>query len=550
MKNSKISTTNNEGMISRAIRPSDFDMLLEMDKKMYPTNSPVTKETIKSWYIRNPEFGMIYEKNNQIVGVFILIPLNDTNWKKLIDGKLKESEMNANTIFDNLKDKKIGLHIYHTEKLDSNIKEFYKRNFLDLSIILGKLKKHNPRLKLEGISSFSVSESGIGLRTKLGYKERNFISDEHILEKNGEKFVAESKKEADEKIKKDYKYLNRCKMLVLYPNEKSIVWDYLKNNNKAEIASQAILKESQEPEGRSIKGYDFNKKFDFNEMMKSFATTGAQASNLARAIEIVQKMKKEKAFIYLGYTSNMVTTGNREIIRYLVEHKLIDYLVTTAGGIEEDFIKCFGDFKLGEFNLNGSDLRDKGINRAGNILIPNSRYLKFEEFALAVLEKYKLEIKTPSDVITSLAKEINNKESIYYWAHKNNIPIYCPAIMDGSLGDMIYFYKNYKNKDFKLDIVEDTENFNNSSIGKEKTGMIILGGGVVKHAICNCNLYRNGANFAVYINTAQEFDGSDSGARPDEAVSWGKIAQKSESVKVYADATIVFPLLVKGSLID
>lgn len=320
--------------------------------------------------------------------------------------------------------------------------------------------------------------------------------------------------------------------------------------DKPKIAEQALLVESQEPEGLTINGYDFNEKFDFNKFIESYATTGAQASNLARAIEIIKKMRKEKAFIYLGYTSNMVTTGMREIIRYLTQHKLVDYLVTTAGGIEEDFIKCMGDFKLGEFNLNGSELRDKGINRAGNILIPNSRYVKFEEFVLSTLEKYKDNIKTPSDVINSLAKEINNENSIYYWAHKNNIPIHCPAIMDGSLGDMIYFYKNYKNKDFKLDIVEETENFNNSSIGKEKTGMIILGGGVVKHSICNCNLYRNGADFAVYINTAQEFDASDSGARPDEAVSWGKIAQKSETVKVYSDATLVFPLIVKSAFID
>lgn len=330
----------------------------------------------------------------------------------------------------------------------------------------------------------------------------------------------------------------------------------MKNNtptktiDKPKIAEQALLVASQEPEGKSIRGYDFNEKFDFNKLLESYATTGAQASNLAKAIEIIKKMRKEKAFIYLGYTSNMVTTGMREIIRYLVEHKLVDYLVTTAGGIEEDFIKCIGDFKLGEFTLNGSDLRNKGINRAGNVLIPNSRYVKFEEFVITVLEKYKTTIKTPSDVIKSLAKEINNKESIYYWANKNNIPVYCPAIMDGSLGDMIYFYKNYKNKDFKLDIVADTEEFNNSSIGKEKTGMIVLGGGVVKHAICNCNLYRNGANYAVYINTAQEFDGSDSGARPDEAVSWGKIAQKAESVKVHADATLIFPLIVKGAFVD
>ncbi|KAJ1953244.1 Deoxyhypusine synthase, partial [Linderina pennispora] len=64
------------------------------------------------------------------------------------------------------------------------------------------------------------------------------------------------------------------------------------------------------------------------------------------------------------------------------------------------------------------------------------------------------------------------------------------------------------------------------------------------HHICNANLMRNGADFAVYINTAQEFDGSDAGARPDEAVSWGKIKADAESVKVYVDASLVFPLLV------
>jgi len=74
--------------------------------------------------------------------------------------------------------------------------------------------------------------------------------------------------------------------------------------------------------------------------------------------------------------------------------------------------------------------------------------------------------------------------------------------------------------------------------------MIILGGGIVKHHICNANLMRNGANFSVYINTGQEFDGSDSGARPDEAISWGKIRMDATPVKVYSDATLVFPLIV------
>lgn len=66
----------------------------------------------------------------------------------------------------------------------------------------------------------------------------------------------------------------------------------------------------------------------------------------------------------------------------------------------------------------------------------------------------------------------------------------------------------------------------------------------MKHHICNANLMRNGADFSVFVNTGQEFDGSDSGARPDEAVSWGKIKMTASPVKVYADASLVFPLLV------
>jgi len=118
--------------------------------------------------------------------------------------------------------------------------------------------------------------------------------------------------------------------------------------------------------------------------------------------------------------------------------------------------------------------------------------------------------------------------------------------MDGSLGDMLYIFK-LNNQDFVLDIASDGAEFNNSSMNKTKTGMIILGAGVIKHTICNCNLYRNGADYAVYINTSEEFDASDSGARPDEAVSWGKIASNAKHVKVHGDATIIFPLVVAAT---
>ena len=49
--------------------------------------------------------------------------------------------------------------------------------------------------------------------------------------------------------------------------------------------------------------------------------------------------RRVRAKIFLGFTSNLISAGVREHVRYLVEHKMVDVVVTTAGGIEEDLIK-------------------------------------------------------------------------------------------------------------------------------------------------------------------------------------------------------------------
>ncbi|MBS3080081.1 deoxyhypusine synthase [Candidatus Pacearchaeota archaeon] len=322
--------------------------------------------------------------------------------------------------------------------------------------------------------------------------------------------------------------------------------------NLEKIGRKNVLFDSEEIEGDKVKGFDFNEwkneKKNYERLIESFLTTGFQSTHFGKSIEIIKKMIMEKVTIYLGYTSNMVSSGLREVFRYLAEHKKIDVIVTTAGGIEEDLIKCFGDFKIGKFSESGELLREKGVNRIGNILVPNSRYVKFEKFIMPVLEKiYNEQKKTGkivsvSELIKMLGKEINNKESIYYWCYKNNIKVYCPGITDGSFGDMIHFFQ-YKNKDFKIDIAKDIHEINEYTITRKKTGCIILGSGIMKHHILNTNMMRNGADYCVLINSGEEWDGADSNARPDEAVSWGKL-KKGESIKVFGDATILFPLIV------
>lgn len=231
------------------------------------------------------------------------------------------------------------------------------------------------------------------------------------------------------------------------------------------------------------------------------------------------------------------------MLRYLVQHKHVSAIVTTAGGVEEDFIKCLGDTYMSSFSAAGAELRAQGLNRIGNLVVPNSNYCAFEDWVLPILDRMLEEQEasrgsehevnwTPSKVIHRLGKEIDDERSVYYWAYKNDIPVFCPALTDGSLGDMLYFHTYRASpKQLRIDIVEDIRRINTIAVRAKRAGMIILGGGVVKHHIANACLMRNGAESAVYINTAQEFDGSDSGARPDEAVSWGKIKIGADSVK-------------------
>ncbi|KAL0470463.1 deoxyhypusine synthase [Neurospora intermedia] len=343
------------------------------------------------------------------------------------------------------------------------------------------------------------------------------------------------------------------------------------NQIPSSVADAVLVKSIEMPEGsQKVEELDFNKfkgrPITVDDLLQGMKHMGFQASSMCEAVRIINEMRayrdpttSEKTTIFLGYTSNLISSGLRGTLRYLVQHKHVSAIVTTAGGIEEDFIKCLGDTYMSSFSAVGADLRSKGLNRIGNLVVPNSNYCAFEDWVVPILDKMLEEQEaskgteneinwTPSKVIHRLGKEINDERSVYYWAWKNDIPVFCPALTDGSLGDMLYFHTfKASPKQLRIDIVEDIRKINTIAVRAKRAGMIILGGGIVKHHIANACLMRNGAESAVYINTAQEFDGSDAGARPDEAVSWGKIKVGADAVKVYMEATAAFPFIVANT---
>lgn len=303
-----------------------------------------------------------------------------------------------------------------------------------------------------------------------------------------------------------------------------------------------------------IKGYDFDRKFDFDKFIQSFSTSGIQAANLGTAINIVNVMIREKTPIFLSFTSNMISSGMREIIAYLVKNKKVKVLCTAAGGVEEDAIKAHSPFRVGNFDVKGEILFESGVARIGNIYSTNEHYTHFEFFIEEVFEELMKsgENITPLNICKIMGKligekkEYNEKNSYLYWAYKNKIPVYCPGIVDGAIGDLAYYFKK-KNPEFSIDVMSDHEKIIDYVINCKKTAGIILGGGTSKHYILNANIFKDGFDYAVYISTASYHDASDSGGNQEEAITWAKIKPNAPRVKIHCDASIAFPLLVAGS---
>lgn len=326
-----------------------------------------------------------------------------------------------------------------------------------------------------------------------------------------------------------------------------------------ENPKEHVLKKANTLDGwPEVKGYDFEGDFDFEKFLKSYINTGFQATTLGQSIEIIKEMRKDNATIFLAFTSNMGTCGVREQIKYLAKNKHIHVMATTVGAIEEDIIKCFKPFVLGDYRAPGAILREDGINRTGNIFVPNDRYIYFERFMNGLFERlHKKQLETKEiigikEFVYELGHEmelqnVQGKENSFtYWAYKNDIPFFCPALPDGSVGDMLYFFKK-NNPGFKIDTSDYIVQVTDIGLNCEKMGIIAIGGSVPKHLVANVGLFRDGADYAVYINTGLEMEGSNAGAPIDEAVSWGKIAPDASKVKVEAEASLVFPLIVAGA---
>jgi len=303
---------------------------------------------------------------------------------------------------------------------------------------------------------------------------------------------------------------------------------------------------------RAVKDISIKNGDDLQSIFEQLSTSGGfESRNLADGLEILSTMINDKDCLkFLSFVAAITSTGLRGIIADMLKKKMFDVVITTCGALDHDIARYFSNYLEGSFTLDDAELLKKNIHRLGNVLVPMESYgpiieEKMQMFLEAAYKSGKKEMSTAD--ITRMIGENLGEGSFLYYAYKNNIPVIVPGIVDGAVGSQIWLFTQ-KHSDFKLNVVADSELLSSLVFKAKKSGSLMLGGGISKHHTLWWNQYRDGLDYAVYITTAQEFDGSLSGALVKEAISWGKVTQNAKQTTIHAEITTILPFIYSALL--
>jgi len=286
----------------------------------------------------------------------------------------------------------------------------------------------------------------------------------------------------------------------------------------------------------------------FEQMSKS---GGFESRNLAESLDILTTMiKDDNCQKFLSFVAAIISTGLRGIVKDMLKNKWFNVVITTCGALDHDIARHFSNYNEGSFTLDDVMLTKENIHRLGNVLVPMDSYgpLIEEKMQLFLEEEYNKGTREMSteDICKMIGSHLG-EDSFLYWASKNDIKVIVPGIVDGAVGSQIWMFTQ-KHADFKLNITKDADTLSGIVFKAKKSGALMLGGGISKHHTLWWNQYRDGLDFAVYITTAQEFDGSSSGALVREAISWGKVTQNAKQTTIHAEITTALPFLYSALL--
>jgi len=296
-----------------------------------------------------------------------------------------------------------------------------------------------------------------------------------------------------------------------------------------------------------------------SDLLKEMSQTGFQGRRLGEVVDVWASMLEDEVTIFMGLAGSLSTTGQWKIIRWLIENRFIDVLVSTGANISEDIIEAMGgSYWQGTHLVDDHALFKHNVDRFYDVYADEMEYRRMENLIAEFTDTL-----DPNHAYSSreylylLGKWLDQKgiESIVAAAYRSKVPVFSPALVDSGYGVANVTLRFTKGKRVVLDQMKDFEEIVEIGAGSKETGVIYIGGGVPKDFIqliaVALRLRDEGGaehphKYAIQITTDSPQWGGLSGATFEEAISWGKESPRGKNVICYCDATIALPIVVHG----
>ena len=294
-----------------------------------------------------------------------------------------------------------------------------------------------------------------------------------------------------------------------------------------------------------------------DELLRRMERISFQGRNLGIAKRIWRKMLDDKVLIFLGVAGALSAGGLRLLIAYLIEHRFIDCLVSTGANLYHDLHETRGRRHfLGSPNLNDQELQSQHIDRVYDTLVDEDEFIDNDQWIAKFTVGLESRPYTTREFLHKLGGRLwkeTKRNGILTAAFRANVPIFCPAIADSSVGMGISQAREQNAQCGQIDVIGDITESSNIVIRRRPTASIVLGGGTPKNFINQASVQAEfyspggeGHRYALQIITDVAHFGGASGSTLDEAQSWGKVAGDADRATVHADATLALPLLASA----
>jgi deoxyhypusine synthase len=282
-----------------------------------------------------------------------------------------------------------------------------------------------------------------------------------------------------------------------------------------------------------------------------------QGRNLATAHRIWLKMLEDDVTIFLGMAGALSAGGLRLVVAHLIAERYVDCLVSTGANLYHDLHETRGQHHyVGSPHADDAALADDQIDRVYDTYASEEEFIGNDNWIADFAVTLEPRAYTTREFLHQLGGHLwktTGRDGILTAAFRANVPIFCPAIADSSIGMGLSQARQKDPRFGHIDIIGDIVESANVVIRRPRTASVVLGGGTPKNfinqATVQAEFYSSqvgGHRYALQIVTDVPHFGGASGSSLEEAQSWGKLATDSAKVSVQADATIALPILASA----